>query len=427
MAMSYYPKEGNPLWEQYSTKVVAHTIRSYSKYTFDYPYPVAISVHTDRIGMEYPMICFNGGRPEADGTYTERTKYGMISVIIHEVGHNFFPMIVNSDERQWTWMDEGLNTFVQYLTEVEWDRDYPVRRGPAYKIVDYMKGDRDFIAPIMTNSESIYQFGNNAYGKPATALNILRETVMGRELFDYSFKTYCQRWMFKHPSPADFFRTMEDASAVDLDWFWRGWFYSTEHVNISIDNVQSYRVDTKDPSIEKPLNKIKDAELDAFVGAYRNKESIPQSLIEKDSELLDFYNKLDKYKVNNVDKEKYKKYTDSLDDQQKSYLNDKFNYYQVDLRNKGGLVMPVILNFVLTDGSEELVRIPAELWIRNEKLVSKLFFFEKEVAEVQLDPFLETADTDIYDNYWPRRIVQSKFELYKQKEKKKNLMQQLGN
>ena len=427
MAMSYYPKEGNPLWEQYSTKVVAHTIRSYSKYTFDYPYPVAISVHTDRIGMEYPMICFNGGRPEADGTYTERTKYGMISVIIHEVGHNFFPMIVNSDERQWTWMDEGLNTFVQYLTEVEWDRDYPVRRGPAYKIVDYMKGDRDFIAPIMTNSESIYQFGNNAYGKPATALNILRETVMGRELFDYSFKTYCQRWMFKHPSPADFFRTMEDASAVDLDWFWRGWFYSTEHVNISIDNVQSYRVDTKDPSIEKPLNKIKDAELDAFVGAYRNKESIPQSLIEKDSELLDFYNKLDKYKVNNVDKEKYKKYTDSLDDQQKSYLNDKFNYYQVDLRNKGGLVMPVILNFVMTDGSEELVRIPAELWIRNEKLVSKLFFFEKEVAEVQLDPFLETADTDIYDNYWPRRIVQSKFELYKQKEKKKNLMQQLGN
>ena len=427
MAMSYYPKEGNPLWEQYSTKVVAHTIRSYSKYTFDYPYPVAISVHTDRIGMEYPMICFNGGRPEADGTYTERTKYGMISVIIHEVGHNFFPMIVNSDERQWTWMDEGLNTFVQYLTEVEWDRDYPVRRGPAYKMVDYMKGDRDFIAPIMTNSESIYQFGNNAYGKPATALNILRETVMGRELFDYSFKTYCQRWMFKHPSPADFFRTMEDASAVDLDWFWRGWFYSTEHVNISIDNVQSYRVDTKDPSIEKPLNKIKDAELDAFVGAYRNKESIPQSLIEKDSELLDFYNKLDKYKVNNVDKEKYKKYTDSLDDQQKSYLNDKFNYYQVDLSNKGGLVMPVILNFVMTDGSEELVRIPAELWIRNEKLVSKLFFFEKEVAEVQLDPFLETADTDIYDNYWPRRIVQSKFELYKQKEKKKNLMQQLGN
>ena len=220
---------------------------------------------------------------------------------------------------------------------------------------------------------------------------------------------------------------MEDASGVDLDWFWRGWFYSTEHVNISIDNVQSYRVDTKDPSIEKPLNKIKDAELDAFVGAYRNKESIPQSLIEKDSELLDFYNKLDKYKVNNVDKEKYKKYTDSLDDQQKSYLNDKFNYYQVDLRNKGGLVMPVILNFVMTDGSEELVRIPAELWIRNEKLVSKLFFFEKEVAEVQLDPFLETADTDIYDNYWPRRIVQSKFELYKQKEKKKNLMQQLGN
>ncbi|MCB0643594.1 MAG: M1 family metallopeptidase, partial [Phaeodactylibacter sp.] len=190
LAMSMYPKEGNPLWGRYSTKVVAHTLKWYSHYTFDYPYPVAWSIHTDRIGMEYPMICFNGGRPEPDGTYTERTKYGMISVIIHEVGHNYFPMIVNSDERQWTWMDEGLNSFVQYLTEQQWERNYPSRRGPAYKIVDYMKGDKDRITPIMTNSESLFQFGNNAYGKPATALNILRETILGRELFDFAFKTY---------------------------------------------------------------------------------------------------------------------------------------------------------------------------------------------------------------------------------------------
>ncbi|MEN9941901.1 MAG: hypothetical protein RL286_1399, partial [Bacteroidota bacterium] len=225
LCMSYYPKEGNPLWERYSTKLVAHTIKTYSKYTIDYPYPVAISVHSKWIGMEYPMICFNGGRPEADGTYSEGEKYGMWGVIIHEVGHNFFPMIINSDERQWTWMDEGLNTFVQYLTEQEWERGYPSRRGPAYLIADYMRGDKSGISPIMTNSESIKQFGNNAYGKPATALNILRETIMGRELFDYAFKTYCERWAFKHPTPADFFRTMEDASAVDLDWFWRAWFY----------------------------------------------------------------------------------------------------------------------------------------------------------------------------------------------------------
>jgi len=222
LAMSFYPKEGNPLWEMYSTRVVAHTLKVYSKYTFDYPYPVAISVHSKWIGMEYPMICFNGGRPEPDGTYSANTKYGMLGVIIHEVGHNYFPMIVNSDERQWSWMDEGLNTFLQYLTEQEWERDYPSRRGPAHLIVDYMKGDKNMISPIMTNSESLWQFGNNAYGKPATALNILRETIMGPELFDYAFKVYAQRWMFKHPTPADFFRTMEDASAVDLDWFWRG-------------------------------------------------------------------------------------------------------------------------------------------------------------------------------------------------------------
>ncbi len=254
--MSYYPKEGNPLWEQYSTQAVAHTIKIYSKFTVDYTYPVAIRVHTDRIGMEYPMICFNGGRPEKDGTYSERTKYGMIGVITHEVGHNFFPMIINSDERQWTWMDEGLNSFVQYLTEQEWDKDYPSWRGKPRNIVDYMKGDPNAapgeakarIEPIMTNSESITQFGNNAYGKPATALNILRETVMGRELFDHAFKTYCERWKFKHPTPADFFRTMEDASGVDLDWFWRGWFYTTDHVDLSIEaNTALQALDPRDP------------------------------------------------------------------------------------------------------------------------------------------------------------------------------------
>ena len=253
MAMSYYPKEGNPLWEQYSTRVVAHTLKVYSKFTIDYPYHKAISVHTKWIGMEYPMICFNGGRPESDGTYSEGTKYGMIGVIIHEVGHNFFPMIINSDERQWTWMDEGLNTFVQYLTEQEWDHDYPSRRGPAAKIVPYMSGPKEQIVPIMTNSESILQFGNNAYGKPATALNILRETVMGRELFDYAFKEYSRRWAFKHPTPADLFRTMEDASGVDLDWFWRGWFYTTDHVDIAIKDVQWYQMSTKDPDLEKPF------------------------------------------------------------------------------------------------------------------------------------------------------------------------------
>ena len=289
MAMSYYPKEGNPLWERYSTKLVAHTIKTYSKFTVDYPYPVAISVHSKWIGMEYPMICFNGGRPEADGTYSERTKYGMWGVIIHEVGHNFFPMIINSDERQWTWMDEGLNTFVQYLTEQEWEREYPSRRGPAYLIADYMRGDQNFISPIMTNSESIWQFGNNAYGKPATALNILRETVMGRELFDYSFKIYCERWKFKHPSPADFFRTMEDASAVDLDWFWRAWFFTTDFVDISLDEVNWYELNTMNPDVEMAFKKEKDGKADKFIGDTRNLTMVKDPLNEIDDNIDDFY------------------------------------------------------------------------------------------------------------------------------------------
>ncbi len=310
MAMSYYPKEGNPLWEQYSTRVVAHTLKVYSKFTIDYPYHKAISVHTKWIGMEYPMICFNGGRPESDGTYSEGTKYGMIGVIIHEVGHNFFPMIINSDERQWTWMDEGLNTFVQYLTEQEWDHDYPSRRGPAAKIVPYMSGPKEQIVPIMTNSESILQFGNNAYGKPATALNILRETVMGRELFDYAFKEYSRRWAFKHPTPADLFRTMEDASGVDLDWFWRGWFYTTDHVDIAIKDVQWYQMSTKDPDVEKPFEAEKDRQANDHVGRARNE--VIRTMVDEVPATRDFYNSYNPFEVSAADREAYDRYRAGL-------------------------------------------------------------------------------------------------------------------
>jgi hypothetical protein len=416
MAMSYYPKEGNPLWEQYSTKVVAHTIRTYSKYTVDYPYPVAISVHTKDIGMEYPMICFNGGRPDPDGTYTDRNKYGMISVIIHEVGHNFFPMIINSDERQWTWMDEGLNTFVQYLTEVEWDRNYPVRRGPAAKIVDYMKGDKNFISPIMTNSESLYQFGNNAYGKPATALNILRETIMGRELFDFAFKEYCRRWAFKHPSPADFFRTMEDASAVDLDWFWRGWFYGTEHCDISLDNVRWLKPNTHDPNKENATTKADIAKAPQYIGDLRNKTSIPQSMIEKDTTLRDFYNRYDPLAVTPLQEDEYKFFLTQLTDNEKTLLNSGMNYYEVKISNVGGLPMPVILEFEFSDGSKVVERIPAEIWKMDETTVTKVYFYPKEAVAVHIDPFLETADVDLGNNHFPPKMVPTRFQTFKARE-----------
>ncbi len=416
LAMSYYPKEGNPLWEQYSTKAVAQTLKTYSHFTIDYPYPVAISVHTKWIGMEYPMICFNGGRPEADGTYSERTRTGMISVIIHEVGHNFFPMIINSDERQWTWMDEGLNTFVQYLTEKEFDRDYPTRRGSARNIREYMGGDKSRISPIMTNSESIYQFGNNAYGKPATALNILRETVMGRELFDYAFKEYSRRWAFRHPSPADFFRTMEDASGVDLDWFWRGWFYTTDHVDIALDQVRWMQMDTGNPETEAEFNRAKAAREPADISLVRDREFIAETYLEADPSLHDFYTQWDRFEVLDLDWKEYEEWLADLTEEEKALLGSDKQFYEITFRNEGGLVMPLIVQFEYEDGETEVRRIPAEIWKMSEPTVTKVFVTDRPAVRIVLDPFLETADVDINDNAWPPRPEPTRFEVFKQKE-----------
>jgi hypothetical protein len=423
LCMSYYPKEGNPLWERYSTKLVAHTIKTYSKYTVNYTYPVAISVHSKWIGMEYPMICFNGGRPEADGTYSEGEKYGMWGVIIHEVGHNFFPMIINSDERQWTWMDEGLNTFVQYLTEQEWERDYPSRRGPAHMIADYMRGDVSGISPIMTNSESIQQFGNNAYGKPATALNILRETIMGRELFDYAFKTYCERWAFKHPTPADFFRTMEDASAVDLDWFWRGWFYSTDHVDIAVTDVKWFELNTQNPELEKAFLQQKDAQKDVHIGVTRNQTAIGQTVNERDAQIDDFYGKRNIYAVDALDQKTYQGFVAKTSAEDLAYLNAGKQLYELTFENFGGLVMPLIIEATFADGSTKVERIPAEIWRVEELKVSKVFVYEQAVVSFKLDPFLETADTDLDNNTWPRVLQPTRYQLYKQEQMRENPMQ----
>jgi hypothetical protein len=423
LCMSYYPKEGNPLWERYSTKLVAHTIKTYSKYTINYPYPVAISVHSKWIGMEYPMICFNGGRPEPDGTYSEGEKYGMWGVIIHEVGHNFFPMIINSDERQWTWMDEGLNTFVQYLTEQEWERNYPSRRGPAYMIADYMRGDISGISPIMTNSESIKQFGNNAYGKPATALNILRETVMGRELFDYAFKTYCERWAFKHPTPADFFRTMEDASAVDLDWFWRGWFYSTDHVDIALTDVKWFQLNTQNPELEKAFLKQKDTQKDVHIGVTRNQTTIGQTVNERDPQIDDFYGKRNIYAVDALDQKAYESFVAKTSAEDLAYLNAGKQLYELTFENLGGLVMPLIIEATFADGSTKVERIPAEIWRIEELKVSKVFVYDQAVVSFKIDPFLETADTDLDNNTWPRVLQPTRYQLYKQEQTRENPMQ----
>lgn len=399
LAMSYYPKEGNPLWEQESTIAVKNTLETYSKYTIDFPYPKAISVHAASIGMEYPMICFNFGRPNPDGTYSEGTKNRMIGVIIHEVGHNFFPMIINSDERQWTWMDEGLNTFLQYRTEVEKYEDFPSRRGPAKNIVRYMKGDKSNIRPIMTNSEQLLQFGNNAYAKPATAMNILRETVMGPELFDKAFKTYAQRWAFKHPEPADFFRTMEDASAVDLDWFWRGWFYGTDYVDVTVENVKWYKIRDTETALEGRTQKGK-IENVANLDEYGN--------------YTDFSNGYELITITDTNPGFYGEFRNTInDDEVRAILAGK-NMYEVTLKNTGGLVTPVIIEWTYKDGTKEVERIPAEIWRYNEEQFTKVFTKDKEVVNITIDPFLETADTNVEDNYFPKRETESKFEKFKE-------------
>ncbi|MDH5475449.1 MAG: M1 family metallopeptidase [Cyclobacteriaceae bacterium] len=400
LAMSYYPKEGNPLWEKESTLAVKNTLETYSKYTIDYPYPVAISVHGASIGMEYPMICFNFGRPDKDGTYSDRTKYRMIGVIIHEVGHNFFPMIINSDERQWTWMDEGLNTFVQYRTQEEKYDNFPARRGPATSMINYMKGDKSFIRPIMTNSEQIMQFGNNAYGKPAAAMNILRETIMGPALFDKAFKEYATRWAFKSPTPADLFRTLEDASAVDLDWFWRGWFYSVDNVDIAVDEVKWFRLKEVTEDKEKKTKKAKKGDLNTT---------------NSSGKATDFSNGPEEISVIDTDERYYGEFQNRVDDNAiRAKLAGK-NMYEIKFKNVGGLVMPLIIEFTFTDGSKQIERIPAEIWRYNEKEVSKVFLFDKEVTNIVLDPNLETADTNVEDNTFPKMENASKLDEFKSK------------
>jgi hypothetical protein len=414
MAVSLYSKEGNPLWEQWSTRTVASTLKTYSRMTFDYPYHKAISVHAP-MGMEYPMICYNFGRPDENGNYSDRTKFGMIGVIIHEVGHNWFPMIINSDERQWTWMDEGLNTFVQYVAEQdfgEWNPSalspgmtkYPSRRGPAKNIVRYMGGDQDFIAPIMTKGLNTYQFGSNAYAKPATGLNILRETIMGRELFDYAFKEYANRWKFKHPTPEDFFRTMEDASAVDLDWFWRGWFYTTDYTDIGVKEVKKYIVTSKPNENGKRLAErykrfgIDPDDIVYFVA--EGEEGYEEAM--NNPEALENLPTVKEYIMDNL-----------TPDERKELKSTPKYFYEVTFEKPGGLVMPLIVEYKYADGTREKITYPAQIWRLNDKEVSRAIASDKEIIAINVDPDFETADVDTSNNSWPRQVQESQFDRFK--------------
>ena len=428
MAMSFYPKEGGDLWKKYSTESIIHTLEVYSRFSFDYPYPTAQSVNGPVGGMEYPMITFNGPRTELqkDGsrTYTQAEKRFLIGVVIHEIGHIYFPMIVNSDERQWAWMDEGLNSFLDGVAGREWDPTIPWGVEPR-DIVSYMKSSTQ--VPIMTQSDSILKLGPNAYTKPAAALNILRETILGRELFDFAFKEYATRWKYKRPTPSDFFRTMEEASGVDLDWFWRGWFYSTDHVDISLDKVSKLRLDTKNPDID--FDRLRQEELDKPLSKTdeRNKAEGKKLWVERFSDITDFYDENDRFTVTNKERNSYQKFLKKLKPWERKTLDraikeDK-NYYVLDFSNKGGLVMPIILELTFTDGSKDTQYIPAEIWRRTPKAVSKLIITDKdkELVSVTVDPRWETADVDVHNNHYPRQIIPSRIEAYKKKKSTKKV------
>lgn len=430
MCMSYYPREAYPIYRRYSTKAVAHTLKTYSKFSIPYPYPTAISVEAQN-GMEYPMICFNPGRAEADGTYDEASKNAALTVIFHEVGHNYFPMIINSDERQWAWFDEGINTFMQYLTEQEWDNNYDSGEGPPHLITGYMNSPVDRLEPIMTNSENIVNYFANAYAKPATALNILRETVMGREKFDYAFKEYCRRWAFKHPTPADFFRTMEDASGQDLDWFWRGWFYGIEKVDISLDSIEWLKVDLEnnpEPKLDTFTNKI-NAPFETLTMA-RYREETKQFPVEKDTSLQDFYTFYKPWETtDSVQTNTMKFFDETFSKKEKEELFANKNYYELRFSNKGGLVTPVILEWTFTDGTKETERIPVEIWRKNEQKFTQVFVKNKEVKSIKLDPWRETADVDEKNNSRPIPTEPKLFMVYKKHkyEKGQNMMQKAKN
>jgi len=420
MAMSFYPKEGGDLWKKYSTEAVIHTMDVYSRFSFDYPYPVAQSVNGPVGGMEYPMITFNGPRTtlhdDGSRTYSLAEKRYLIGVVIHEIGHIYFPMTVNSDERQWTWMDEGLNSFLDGVAGREWDPDIPWGVEPR-DVVDYMKSDVQ--VPIMTQSDSVLRLGPNAYTKPAVALNILRETILGRELFDFAFREYARRWKFKRPTPADFFRTLEEASGVDLDWFWRGWFYTTDHVDISLDRVYKLRLDTRDPDIDFDRRRREEMDKPPSVTVERNREE-RELWIERNPDVTDFYDENDRFTVTNEDRNAYREWLAGLEDWEREAMEravaEDRNYYVLEFSNVGGLVMPIILELTYTDDSTEMLRIPAEIWRRTPQQVSKLIVTDKELEQVVVDPLLETADVDVENNHYPRRIVQSRIEAFKEEE-----------
>lgn len=318
-------------------------------------------------------------------------------------------------------MDEGLNSFVQFLSEQEWSEDYPTRlTDPERRKGFYAYLQQANKMPIMTTADSLISGGYNAYTKPTQALIVLRETILGRKDFDFAFKEYANRWKFKRPTPYDFFRTIEDASGRDLDWFWRGWFYSTDHVDIAITDVSRHILDTRDPAIEKARQRTRREAAPESLIVERNRSI--KKRVDRVPELKDFYDDYDELAVVPHEKEAFTKLLKGLEPEERELLETKGHFYVVDLENIGGVVMPVILEVEFVDGKRHTLRIPAEIWRRNGEKVSRLLHSKKEIRSVTLDPRDETVDVDRRNNVFPRQMKEETFRLQKTP-KTKNPMQ----
>ena len=415
MAMSVYPEESVPLWKRFSTEAVAQTLRVYSENVYPYPYPVAWSAWGAEGGMEYPMISFQTSRDiDEKGTYPVDHRGYVIGVIIHEVGHNWFPMIINNDERQWMWMDEGLNSFMDRRVDNLMD---PVLQKSNLKgvrrVIDTMAQSDDPIIMVAADNQINRRF--QSYSKPALGLHLLRESILGHDLFDFAFKEYARRWAFKRPTPADLFRTMEDASGVDLDWFWRGWFYGNDHVDMAVKLVNLYRLDDASPKTSKALDRaeeeaIPDSPYERFL-----KESGTRA--DKHQHLQDWYYSFDPYKATDEEIEEYDEKFEKLEEWQKELLRVSELAYVVSVENVGGMPMPLVLHVEFKNGMSRRLDIPVEIWRYGDKVVKIPFLSDKEVVRIILDQDNAFGDSDLDNNVFPPNIEEGRFKLKPKKEK----------
>lgn len=390
-AMTFYPSEASALWRPLALPAIGHALDVYGRMTFDYPYPVVQAAFGPNDGMEHTMLAFSRYPPDGpNGTYSRERKRDFLWVLTHEVGHNWFPLIVNSDERAWTWMDEGLTSYLETLATLEWSGDYTTRPNlPAMLGAEREATGRQ---PPMTPANAVVDLFPTQYHRPAAALQVLRELVLGRETFDRAFRAYARAWMFKRPTPGDFFRTINQESGADLDWFWRAWFFSTDHVDLSLERVAALRlVAVPADAIPAPA----DATPPANLTVLRNAAEGRRLMVEQVPRLADAYDRIPERTLAGATPSAH-----AVVDVQRTLdaLGQGGVFYELDIRNRGGVVSPVPIRIDYRDGTSERYVVPVELWFGDTKRAQHILWRAKSIRSVTLDPDAATGDVDRGNN-----------------------------